>query len=177
MELGWSGFPGRSKVQREAFDEGIPMQLKAWTSCEGQEIMTQYVSRVLPLMWQVAHDHYPVECDRMRDLTMCDVYGLLGTGWNKVTIGVNNPTGLHYDDKNVLVTATLVFGLHGLRGGSHVLMGVDRAAVVIVHECAEGTLILGDYAHALHGNLATIAGDRLIVNAYCSKLVITRIST
>eukprot|EP00966_Prymnesium_polylepis_P217504 5034028-Prymnesium_polylepis.1 len=83
-------------------------------------------------------------------------------GINKVTFGVNNPTGLHYDDKNVLVTATLVFGLHGLRGGSHVLMGIDRAAAVIVHECAEGTLIVGDYAHALHGNLATIAGNRLI---------------
>jgi hypothetical protein len=104
-------------------------------------------------------------CDNLRHL-----------GLDHVTIGVNNPTGLHYDDKNVLVTATLIFGLHGLRGGSHVLMGVDRSTAVVVHECAWGTLILGDYAHALHGNLATIAGNRLILNAYCSKLVVTRIS-
>jgi len=33
-----------------------------------------------------------------------------------------------------------------------------------IHECAEGTLILGDYTHTRHGNLATITGDRIIIN-------------
>ena len=177
MELGWSGFPGTSNAQAEALANGVPHALKAWTTPQGRAIMDEYVAHILPRMWAIASECYVSECSRMRDLNLGDTYGLCGTGWNKITLSVNNPTCLHYDDKNVLVTATLVFGLHGLRGGSHVLMGADRSTAVVVRECEAGTLILGDYSRALHGNLATIAGDRVIVNAYCSKLVVTRIST
>lgn len=56
---------------------------------------------------------------------------------------------LHYDEHNVGLTATLIVGLHGLTGGSHVLMSSDRSSAVVVHECEEGTLILGDYTNAL----------------------------
>jgi hypothetical protein len=85
MELGWSGFPGRAEVQKKAFEDGIPMKLKAWKSPAGRAIMNKYVKAVLPLMWQIACDRYWVECSRMRDLNLGDVYGLFGTGWNKVT--------------------------------------------------------------------------------------------
>ena len=79
----------------------------AWTKPEGQAIMDKYVAHVLPCMWQLAEQYYPCECAQMRDLNLGDVYGLCGTGWNKVTLGVNTPTCFHYDEKNILLTATL----------------------------------------------------------------------
>ena len=51
-----------------------------------------------------------------------DLYGLYNTAWNKVTLGINCPTTLHYDDKNCGLTALLVVGLFGLKGGTHALM-------------------------------------------------------
>ena len=100
---------------------------------------------------------------------------MCGTGWNKITIGVNNPTCMHYDNKNTFVTALLIIGLHACRGGEHVLMGIDLGRAVVVEQCEEGTLILGDYSRALHGNLATIAGTRFVLNAYCSANVVQRL--
>lgn len=49
-------------------------------------------------------------------------------------------------------------------------------AALVVRECEAGTLILGDYSRVLHGNLATIAGNRMVINAYCSKTTVDRIS-
>ena len=47
--------------------------------------MDEYVSKVLPCMWELAKTYFQSECDRMHDLTLGDEYGLCGTAWNKVT--------------------------------------------------------------------------------------------
>ena len=176
-EFGYSGHAGRSsEEQAAAMDEGVPFTLKAWLDPRGQAWVAEFLMPVLPRMWELCKLHYPLACERMYDETIGGEWGMLGTGWNKVTVGVNNPTGMHFDDKNKYMTALLVVGLKGVKGGSHVLLGVDLGAAVVVEACEWGVLILGDYAAALHGNLATIAGTRFVVNAYCSANVVARIS-
>ena len=178
IEFGWSGFAGGSEGTRQgiARDEGVPYKLAAWLDPRGVEFMHTFMEPLLPRLWSLCNEYYKVACDHMLDVGMAHLYGLFGTGWNKITIGIDNPTQLHYDNKNVGITALLIIGLHGLKGGSHALIGVDLGVGVIVEECHEGTLVFGDYAHVLHGNLATIAGSRVVVNAYCSANVVSRIS-
>ena len=123
-----------------------------------------------------ASSPYPHESARRHDLGISHEYGLYGTAWNKVTLGINCPTTLHYDDKNVGLTALLIVGMYGLEGGAHALFGIDKQDLVVVKECEAGTLILGDYKRCLHGNFATVAGLRFVINAYCSKAVVDRIT-
>ena len=132
LELGWSGFPGGADNTRQgrARREGVPYKLSAWLQPCGIQFMDTFASKVLPPMWGAAAQHYPAACRRMADAGMAHLYGLCGTGWNKITIGINTPTCLHYDNNNVGVTALLIVGLNGLRGGSHVLVGVDLEAAV-----------------------------------------------
>ena len=85
MELGWSGYPGASPEQMASIANGVQHRLKAWKSKPGQRIMDEYVSKVLPCMWELAKTYFQSECDRMHDLTLGDEYGLCGTAWNKVT--------------------------------------------------------------------------------------------
>ena len=118
---------------------------------------------------------YPVEAQRMWYEGRSEQWGLYGTAFNKVTLGINCPTTLHWDEKNKGLTALFIIGLHGLRGGAHALFGCDLKDAVIVRECEAGTLILGDYKRVLHGNFATLAGVRFVINAYCSKTVVDRL--
>jgi len=176
IEFGWSAYPGDWPKQRDAQVAGVPYKLEAWLDARGEAWVERFLGPVLPRMWELCKGLYHGACERAADRTMAHLYGLCGTGWNKVTVGISNPTGMHYDDKNLFITATLIVGMHGLKGGSHVLLGVDLAAGVVVEECEAGTVIFGSYDRALHGNLATVAGTRLVVNAYCSALVVDRIS-
>ena len=43
---------------------------------------------------------------------------------------------------------------------------------VVVRDCVEGTVLLGDYRRVLHANAATSKGRRLIVTAYCGKSLV-----
>ena len=176
IEFGWSGFPGAAEVQVEAQALGLPYKLKAWKSAEGAKWVDGHLATILPRMWVLCEQHYSSECDQMRWRGMHHVYGLFGTGFNKVTVGWNTPTLLHYDNKNEGITALLIIGMNELSGGSHVLFGNDlHAAVVVEHVPDVGILIIGDYKRVLHGNLSTIAGDRLVVNAYSSVRMVSRL--
>lgn len=45
-------------------------------------------------------------------------------------------------------------------------------AQLVVRDCAEGVVLLGDYRRVLHANAATATGRRLIVTAYCGKSLV-----
>ena len=177
IEFGWSAFPGDAPQQVKAQEEQLPYKLAAWLDPRGDAWVEEFLApHVLPQMWKSALVHYHLACEQMMDVTMASLYGMCGTGWNKVTVGWNNPTGLHWDKSNRGITALLMFGVHGLRGGTHCLFGQELGEAVIVEETEEGVLVLGDYSRALHGNLATVFGDRFVVNAYCGTRVVERIS-
>ena len=179
VELGWSGFPGGKRgsgsLQAVAQEQGLPFPLKAWLTEEGKLFDTVFLSVLLPRMWQVALHEYPVACAEMCDKTKFKEWGLHGTGWNKVTLGINCPTPLHYDDKNYGVTALFVVGLSNLEGGEHVLFGSALGEMVVVQTCEWGTLIVGDYTRVLHGNMSTVSGARMLINAYCSSNTVDRL--
>ena len=40
---------------------------------------------------------------------------------------------------------------------------------VVVGDCPEGVVFLGDYRRVLHSNAARRSGRRFVVTAYCSK--------
>jgi hypothetical protein len=176
IEFGWSGMPGGSSKQMAAQEEGVPFPLNAWEHPCGHAWAEKHLALIMPCMWKACKAAYHAECERMWYEGRSEEYGLYGTAWNKVTIGLNCPTTLHYDDKNLGLTALLIVGLYGLKGGEHALFGIDMQDLVLVKECEAGTLIFGDYKRVLHGNFATIAGLRLVINAYCSKLVVGRFS-
>jgi hypothetical protein len=169
IELGWSGFPGGSKKQREAQEVGEPYKLNAWEHPLGHAFGEKHLSLIMPCMWKACEEAYPIESERMWYEGRADLYGLYGTGWNKVTIGVNCPTTLHYDDRNVGLTALLIVGLFGLKGGAHALFGIDLQDVVIVKECEAGTLILGDYKRVRDGaSILLPAREACVHLTHCS---------
>ena len=121
-------------------------------------------------------DQYGLECKQMEWRGCANWYGLFETGFNKVTVGWNTPTTLHYDDKNDGITALLIVSSAGMEGGDHVLFSNNLlTAVMVEHLDGVGMLIIGDYKRVLHGNLSTIVGDRLVVNAYSSARVVSRL--
>ena len=176
VQLGWSAFEGSAEMQAEASSMGVPYKLVAWESTLGRRYMDTYVQAVLPRMWEIARLHYPSACARMWDVGMASLYGLCGTGFNKVTLAINNPTLLHCDG-NYGITAQLVFGLPGCVGGTHALFSTDLSSCVLIeHTEMNATLIIGDYASCLHANFATLVGERFVLNAYCSQTLVNRIS-
>eukprot|EP00965_Chrysotila_dentata_P115990 3834072-Pleurochrysis_carterae.AAC.1 len=98
-------------------------------------------------------------------------YRLLGTGFTKVTVALNNPTPVHTDGGNFGVTALVSFDMSGeglkLRGGSHAFFGPGMAKAFVVQDQAEGVVCVGHYSRIRHCNMATICGRRFIVAAYC----------
>lgn len=93
----------------------------------------------------------------------------------QVTVALNNPTPVHFDDNNFGLTFLICFELDesgSLGGGSHTIYALDQSRCLIVRDCAEGVVLLGDYRRVLHANAATSKGRRLIVTAYCAKPIV-----
>ena len=105
-------------------------------------------------------------------------YCLAGTGFTKVTLALNNPTPLHYDDNNFGVTFLEAFDVNGDLAsgrGTHVLVDRDFGAAVQVRDRAlTGVVTLGDYRRVLHANRAVGEGEgeRFIMTAYCSMTLV-----
>eukprot|EP00965_Chrysotila_dentata_P099262 3282267-Pleurochrysis_carterae.AAC.1 len=83
-----------------------------------------------------------------------DKCSLMGTGFTKVTVAINNPTPLHVDGNNI---------------GLSVLCAFDRWFALLVEDSVEGVVAVGPYGRILHGNLATTCGERLVIAAYTSS--------
>ena len=107
-----------------------------------------------------------------------DYLGDNGSIFTKVSVALNNPTPVHTDRENLLLTVTAVFKVPGqrLRGGSHILFsnacGAQACAVVIA-ECPSCLVLLGEYAHVLHASMAVLQGERLMVTAYCGAPLVS----
>jgi hypothetical protein len=172
VQLGWTAYEGSSETQVEASRNEVPYKLEAWKSRLGRSYLDTYVQAVLPRMWKIACLHFPSTCAQMWDVGMASVYGLCQTGFNKVTLAINNPTLLHCDG-NFGITAQLMFGLPGCVGGTHALFSTDLSSCVLIeHTEMNATLIIGDYASCLHANFATLVGERFVLNAYCSQTLV-----
>ena len=59
-----------------------------------------------------------------------------------------------------------------LKGGSHTIFSQDYSCAVVVRDCGEGVVLLGDYRRVLHANSATRSGHRLIVTAYVGQSLV-----
>ena len=105
------------------------------------------------------------------------------TGWKelaslKVTVALDNPTPLHFDDLNFGLTALTTWTLNGARkglsGGSHVMVDQEFEKALIVLDSEKDSLtILGDYRRILHCNAASTEGARrLIMTSYCSHAIV-----
>ena len=123
-EIGWSGMPGGSAKQLAAQQAGEPFALNAWEHPCGRAWADIHLSLIMPLMWETCKVAYPIESERMSYEGRSHLYGLYGTAWNKVTLGMICPTTLHYDDRNVGLTALLIVGRCAL---------CDQC--VLLHEC------------------------------------------
>jgi hypothetical protein len=171
-EFGWSTMPGGSEKQMAGRELGEAFRLTAWESREGARFYDEHVAPLLPAAWQALVSRYPRMCDQML-AAVPERYRLNGTAFTKVTLAINNPTPLHFDNKNFGVTFLICFDLDGgLVGGSHLICGMDLEAAVVVQDHGSGVVIVGDYRRVLHTNEATRAGRRFIMTAYCSASLV-----
>mmetsp|Transcript_3291 Transcript_3291/g.9370 ORF Transcript_3291/g.9370 Transcript_3291/m.9370 type:complete len:216 (+) Transcript_3291:183-830(+) len=173
--------PGGSKRQRLVQESGAPWLLTASECPKGRSFFQRHVRPLLPSMWKRLVAHYPDECQRMLDqvpkmyrvhpeVPMC-----------KVTVAINNPTPLHFDDNNACLTMLAAFDVSRpddkapLEGGEHVIFNLSLDDAIIVKQEGKGVLILGDYRRVLHANLAVHSGRRFIITAYTPQRVLDRI--
>ena len=63
-----------------------------------------------------------------------------------------------------------------LTGGSHTIFSLDYGRAIVVQDCGEGVVLLGDYRRVLHANSATRAGRRLIVTAYVGQSLVDKVA-
>ena len=173
-EFGWSTMPGGSSKQKAAREVRKPFRLKAWECGVGKEFYEQHIEPWLPEAWRLLEEHYPQTCREM--LAAVPVaYRLAGTAFTKVTAALNNPTPVHFDDNNFGLTFLICFELDAegsLVGGSHTIYSLDYTKCVVVRDCPQGVVFLGDYRRVLHSNAATASGRRFIVTAYCGKSLV-----
>ena len=176
-------------------EAGIPYKLDAWDLENGNKkgekgvpFYEEFVRPLLPYIWAEVKKHFPRDAfDMLASLQGFGgdrdggFWGLVGpggekTGFSKVTVSLDNPTDLHWDKNNFGVTALLILPSEDLVGGTHALISDDFSSAVLVRDTPYGLLIIGDYGRVLHGNLATYAGSRFIVNMYCAKEVCKRLT-
>ena len=53
------------------------------------------------------------------------------------------------------------------------IYGADSADCIVVQDSPDGVASMGDYRRVRHANLATSAGDRLIITCYCSQSLVS----
>ena len=171
-EFGWSVMPGGSNKQRSARALRRPFRLSAWESTAGSIFFDAHVRLFLRVAWSEAWHQFPSACSAMLAATP-EAYRLEGTGFTKVTLAINNPTPLHFDDNNFGITILVCVDLDGdLDGGSHLICDFNFEAAVLVHTDSVGIWLVGDYRRILHANAATKKGRRFIFTAYCSKSLV-----
>jgi hypothetical protein len=174
-EFGWSTMPGGSPKQLKGMAEHEPFRLSAWEHPKGKAFYEEHLEPLLPAAWKALVERFPRMAERML-AAVPERHRLCGTGFTKVTIAINNPTPLHFDDNNFGITFLVAFDLDGdLQGGHHLIVGQDFASAVLVRDNTAGTVFLGDYRRVLHSNGATVAGRRLIVTCYCSNSLVKRV--
>ena len=108
-EFGWSTMPGGSKKQKEAHAQGVPWRLNAWTCSEGRLFYEMHVEPLLPAAWRALERRFPRTCKRMLE-SVPPEYRLAETAFTKITIALNNPTPVHFDDNNFGLTCAHIHG-------------------------------------------------------------------
>jgi len=171
-EFGWSTMAGGSEKQMESKADDKPFRLSAWEKPEGKAFYDEHVEPLLDDAWRLLAERHPKAAAEMLAAVPEEYRLKPEVGFTKVTVAVDNPTPLHYDDGNFGATFLASFEIDSdgaLVGGSHVLCCNEEEQVVIVGDCAEGVVFLGDYRRVLHSNAARRGGRRFVVTAYCSK--------
>lgn len=143
-----------------------------YTAAEGKAFYDEHVEPLLDDAWLLLAERHPKAAAEMLAAVPEEYRLKPEVGFTKVTVAVDNPTPLHYDDGNFGATFLASFEIDSdgaLVGGSHVLCCNEEEQVVIVGDCAEGVVFLGDYRRVLHSNAARRGGRRFVVTAYCSK--------
>ena len=101
-------------------------------------------------------------------------------GYSNCTTAINMATHVHYDLSQIL-TATLSVDVSALAmllnreellGGHHIVTDASNKASVVFLEGAWGQLLLGPYQGILHGNMAVLRGQRLLITFYCKTTIL-----
>jgi len=104
-------------------------------------------------------------------LALCHV--LRNCKGERVLIITRDCAATGYCAENIAAFPQLLVDLR-MFGGSHVLVSNDLSSAVVVEDSPHAIMVAGDYARVMHGNLGTLDGDRIIMNAYTSKDVLQR---
>eukprot|EP00965_Chrysotila_dentata_P068694 2269689-Pleurochrysis_carterae.AAC.1 len=83
-------------------------------------------------------------------------------------------TPRHVDSKNLSMSVVCASdvtrgGSGSLRGGSHVIFDAESNFAIIVDADQSAVALIGPYCRLLHGKLATLKDDRLVLVAYTSE--------
>ena len=165
---------GISDKQKAATKNKEAFKLKAWLDEQGCAFFNKHIAVHMRAWWAFLQKQYPTIAKDMED-KVPRKYWLSRTPFTKVTVAMNNPTPVHFDDKNYGLTFLVSFevGDEGsLVGGSHCIFCMQGGAALVVQDSGRGTTIVGDYRRLLHANLATSRGRRLVVTCYTSKYIV-----
>lgn len=183
-EFAFFTFPGKSECQRICTAKKIPYQLKSMT--KAKEFYENFMAAMIWLAWKETRHAFPDKSAAMLDAAPIK-FRVENMGFTKLTITVNNPTPLHYNNNKYGVTHQVMYGvdenLHASydRNGHHVLVGCDFMSGMFVDADTRGTFIIGNYLRILHANCAIFPTGRdnsnnekarLIITCYCSQSLV-----
>ena len=90
VEIGWSAGPGQQPQQKRVREYGEAYERDSWKKVRGSELEQLTLHRLLPLAWEVVERRFPDAAKKM--LHEAGRYGLLKTGFVKISLGYDNPT-------------------------------------------------------------------------------------
>ena len=94
---------GNSKKQKEARENKAPFKLNAWLDQEGNAFFKEHIGVHMHAWWDCMRQQYPTICKDV-EKRVPRKYWVANTPFTKVTVAMNNPTPVHYDDKNYGLT-------------------------------------------------------------------------
>jgi hypothetical protein len=148
------------------------------------DLFTQFVQPLAALIWRTHQKWQPAECAAaMERFKGKECYMLTpDVGYTNCTTAINMATHAHYDLSQIL-TATLSVDVSALAmllnreerlGGHYIVTDASNDTSVVFLEGAWGQLLLGPYHGILHGNMAALRGQRLLITFYCKTTILEK---
>eukprot|EP00965_Chrysotila_dentata_P090004 2970297-Pleurochrysis_carterae.AAC.1 len=145
---------------------------------EGAELFSAFVAPWLRRAWALAmRSNSPSATAQL--LLVPEALRLEEKSVREVTVALNNPTPLHvkrlqqpWHDCGVRAFVVTRGWGGSLQGGSHVLFDAENKFAIIVEDNESVIALIGSFCRLLHGNLAALRGDRLVLAASTSEDVI-----
>ena len=151
-----------------------------------KEFYEKFMAAMIRLAWKETQSALPDELVAILS-GVPKKFHLENAGFTKLTIAMNNPTPLHYDDNNYGITHLVTYDVYknlqdSFDGNSHhVFVGHDFTSGMFINTNTRGMVIIGDYQRILHTNCAVFPTGReghdqekmrLIITCFCSQSLV-----